>query len=387
MVWTLLVMFLFGGNFSTSEQFLPGPNWLEARVENPSPAGLAAVVTNDMIRLDVRLVALHRLDEKYAPEAVQCARALRQHSDPVLRSAALSVLGEPQPALDSAGWERALLAMPDQGGFSLVSDFRIATNLLDVAGLIDALKKGRSTEMTRNMLDHLFSVLYCARIQRYAMVVITNEENQAIGSLVVAEGSFSVAGLRQIVHDAGLTNTLEVRDGWMVAGTPVARVAMRNDMLVVGFGNTPDTMSQLVDGWFSRMQEDSRPGNWTGENAGIDGGLAFRISGAAAHSLLSFLGVQEVNEGWFDVRVRSFATGDFEVRFVHPGDLAGRFADTLRGVLARLPGTIPGLDSAGVTWLRSLEVQHRDREMIVRPTGRYDLRRFIMQVLEGGKNS
>jgi len=166
MVWTLLVMFLFGGNFSTSEQFLPGPNWLEARVENPSPAGLAAVVTNDMIRLDVRLVALHRLDEKYAPEAVQCARALRQHSDPVLRSAALSVLGEPQPALDSAGWERALLAMPDQGGFSLVSDFRIATNLLDVAGLIDALKKGRSTEMTRNMLDHLFSVLYCARIQR-----------------------------------------------------------------------------------------------------------------------------------------------------------------------------------------------------------------------------
>ncbi|HPH03786.1 MAG TPA: hypothetical protein PK297_12605 [Spirochaetota bacterium] len=387
MVWTLLILFLFGGDFSAPEHGLPGPNWLDSRVAISSPAGLAAVVTNDATRLDVRLVALRRLDEKQAPEAGQCARVLRDHRDPVLRAAARAVLGEPVAVLDDSGWERALRAMPDDGGFSLVADFRSTTNLLDVAGIIDDLGAGRGAEMTRSMLGQLFNILYCVRIQRYAMVVVTNEDNQAIGNLVVADGNFSVQGLLQIVRDAEMTNDIEVRDGWTIVGTPLAQVAMRNDRLVVGFGNTPATMGRLVEGWFSRMRDDARRSTWHGDHARLSGGLAFRISGAAAHSLLSALGLREINEGWFDVRIRSFATGDFEVRFVHPGDLAGRFADTLRGVLARLPGTIPGLDSAGVTWLRSLEVQHRDREMIVRPTGRYDLRRFIMQVLEGGKNS
>lgn len=380
MSWLFLMLFLFGGDFSAPERILAGSGWIESRLTNDSAAGLSELVTNEAARLDLRLAAMARLDQRHPFQAGECARVLLASPDPVLRVMAGDLLGKAPPAGDDRLWERSLRAMPAEANLRLIVDYRQASNLVSIASLVS--NQG-STGSLRRGLEQMYGLLHFARIRRFAMSVVTNSDNQPEGSLLVAEGAFSLRALERMLVEAGAAGEVEDRGGWKLVATPLAMLILKDDWMVAGFGGNRETMGRLVEGWFARLQAGSGLAAWMGDNAGIQGGMHLLLSDGAVQSLLSQTGIRDAGHGRLELRLRSLAAGDFELRFSHPGRAPLELAGKIRDAVASLPARVPGLDADALGWVRTLRIELGDGDLVVSPSGRCDLRQFVRLLFSG----
>lgn len=373
MSWLFLLLFLLGGDFSAPEKILVGNSWLESRLGDDSPAGLAGLVTNETARLDLRLAALDRLERKDPFQAGVCARVLLASPDPVLRVVAGSLSGQASPTDDDARWLRSLRALPVEANLGLLVDYRQAGTLLSPTSL---LTQQESDSVLQRGLEQVYGFLHFARIRRFAVAIVTNRDNQPEGGLLLAEGTFSLPALEAILTEAGIAGKSEERDGWKFFASPLARLGLRDDWLVAGFGGQQETMGSLVESWLARLQADSGGADWMVKNARISGGLQLLLSDGALETLLSRMRFGEYRHGQLELRVHSLARGDFRIRLSLPGGVPVALVKKIRAAIAALPERVAGLDASALDWLRKLRVELTGGQLIVRPLGKCDLGQF-----------
>ena len=387
-----LFIFLFGWELSSPQDAIDAEAWLCERIPGITLEDAATAVTNKETRLDFRLAGYAWLARENPEHARTFAALIAPDDDPVMRAA---VAPNP-PGIDERKWRRALEALPE-GQLAFALDYSKKDALVQTQEAF--AHRGRHAEGGyfgwddfQEEMGEVLAGLCFARLQRYAVVLLTDEDGVFTGVFYVAQGIFSRSALLQNLEldDDEIEAEVVEREGFLICDIGLGdAAALSDDFLVLSFGPDYPAQRSLLYSWIDAF---TREGTGAGpetpfarQTRALDGGLYLTMRGTAVSEFLRIFGLGALDEKCeVEIRLVSFTTGKFISRWTYAS------ADAARSVEARFHRVIADFRAelspkeawADLdTWLQQIRVTREGVKLTLESMGETRLDQLLVYAL------